>query len=222
MSLQDIKKNAEFVRQLELKGIAEATLTGEPYQGTAKNMSSDEKMYLLAISKECTVPECIEAMKEKFNKIYAYNTIYYWLTKSGVRIIKTPENDHRPPATRVYYSKSLVKDMLTMWNEGHNSNVIAEELTRKYNEPITPCAIQHKIARLRKNSDHTIRVKRNTKPTKVKAQKATPKVEAKPVSPVVQTTPVQITPVIQEAVQLGFPIKKKNVFLRIFDAIFNS
>ena len=74
MSLQDIKKNAEFVRQLELKGIAEAKLTGEPYQGTAKNMSSDEKMYLLAISKECTVPECIEAMKEKFNKIYTYHT----------------------------------------------------------------------------------------------------------------------------------------------------
>ena len=160
-------------------------------------MSSDEKMYLLAISKECTVPECIEAMKEKFNKIYAYNTIYYWLIKSGVEIIKTPENAHRPPATRVYYSKSLVKDMLAMWNEGYNSNVIAEELTRKYNEPITPCAIQHKIARLRKNSDHTIRVKRNTKPTKVKAQKATPKVEAKPVSPVVQTTPV-----IQEGTEI--------------------
>ena len=46
MSLQDIKKNAEFVRQLELKGIAEANLTGEPYQGTSKNMSYDEKMYL--------------------------------------------------------------------------------------------------------------------------------------------------------------------------------
>ena len=222
MSLQDIKKNAEFVRQLELKGIAEAKLTGEPYQGTSKNMSSDEKMYLLTISKECTVPECVEAMKEKFNKVYTYNTIYYWLTRAGVEIIKTPENDHRPPATRVYYSKSLVNDMLTMWNEGYSAKVIAEELTRKYNEPVTHLAVQHKIARLRRNSDHAIKVKRTTNPVKVKSQKITPSVEAEPVSPVVQTTPIQITPAIQEAVQLGFPIKKKNVFLRIFDAIFNS
>ena len=222
MSLKDIRKNEEFVRQLELKGIAEANLVGEPRKGTSKSMTSDEKMYLLTISKERTVSECVAAMKEKFNKIYTYNTIYYWLTRAGVEIIKTPENDHRPPATRVYYSKSLVNDMLTMWNEGYSAKAIAEELTRKYNEPVTHLAVQHKIARLRRNSDHAIKVKRTTKPVEVKSQKITPSAEVQPASLVVQATAVQTTPVMQEPVQLSFPIKKKNVFLRIFDAIFNS
>ena len=222
MSLKDIRKNEEFVRQLELKGIAEANLVGGPRKGTSKSMTSDEKMYLLTISKERTVSECVTAMKEKFNKVYTYNTIYYWLTRAGVEIIKTPENDHRPPATRVYYSKSLVNDMLAMWNEGYSAKAIAEELTRKYNEPVTHLAVQHKIARLRRNSDHAIKVKRTTKPVGVKSQKITPSVEVQPASLVVQATAVQTTPVMQEAVQLSFPIKKKNVFLRIFDAIFNS
>ena len=226
MSLADIKKNEEFVRQLEIQGISQNDLSGEPRKGSSKNMTSEEKTFLLSEGRDIPITQLIKVMEDKFNKVYTYHALYYWFTRMGIKPTTTivPSKDiqsdkvrSEDTRTRVQYTKSLTKDIVKMWEQGCDTGDISEEIYKKYGEHISPNAINHKIARLRKKANSSIPYRRH-RTSKFSTVKITPlKVnEPQPVVPVVEPPKAEVT--------VGFPIKKKkkNVFVRIYEAIFNS
>lgn len=214
MGLADIKKNEEFVRQLEIQGISQNDLSGEPRKGSSKTMTSEEKTFLLSEGKDIPINRLMKVMKEKFNKVYTYHALYYWYERMG---IKPTTKLVSGTNTRVQYTTALIKDLINMWKKGYNTRAISEEIYKKYGERMTPNAITHKISRLRKNVDSSIPHKRHRTP-KVSATEITPveKNEYQTVTPIAETPKAEVT--------VSFPVKKKkkNVFVRIYEAIFNS
>lgn len=104
-----------------------------------------------------------------------------------------------------------------MWKKGYNTRAISEEIYKKYGERMSINAITHKVARLRKTVDSSIPHKRHR----------TSKVSVTEITPIEKNEPQTVTPLAEPPkaeVTVSFPVKekKKNVFVRIYEAIFNS
>ena len=226
MSLADIKKNEEFVRQLEIQGISQNDLSGEPRKGSSKSMTSEEKTFLLSEGRDIPITQLIKVMEDKFNKVYTYHALYYWFTRMGIKPttmttslddIQGDEVNSEDTRTRVQYTRALTKDIIKMWKQGYCSSAIAEEIYKKYDERLTPNAINHKVSRLRKTAGNNIPYRKH-RTSKFSTVKTAPREikKSQVVTPLVEAPKAEVT--------VSFPVKekKKNVFVRIFEAIFNS
>ena len=231
MSLADIKKNEEFVRQLEIQGISQNDLSGEPRKGSSKNMTSEEKTFLLSEGRDIPITQLIKVMEDKINTVYTYHDLYYWFTRMGIKPttmttslddiqedeVNSEDTRTRVQYTRVQYTRALTKDIIKMWKQGCCSNVISEEIYKKYGERLTPNAINHKVSRLRKTAGNNIPYRKH-RTSKFSTAKTAPREikKSQVVTPLVEAPKAEVT--------VSFPVKekKKNVFVRIFEAIFNS